>query len=71
MEESNSGNLVKQEGEGLLTKLTLPSLCVSVAHGYRCRWNWSSEPLQVGDPLAFHGLHVSPDTHMEEHQDKL
>lgn len=41
VEESNSGNLVKQEGEGLLTKLTLPSLCVSVAHGYRCRRNWS------------------------------
>lgn len=32
-EESNSGNLVKQEGEVLLTKLTLPSLCVSVAQG--------------------------------------
>lgn len=29
------------------------------------------EPLQVGDPLPFHGLHVSPGMHMEELQDKL
>lgn len=29
------------------------------------------EPLQVGDPLPFHGLHVSPGMHMEKHQDKL